>query len=423
MTTAIQLNHVTARYREKPVLQDISLTIEAGEMIGILGPNGAGKSTLFAILSGLLAPASGTVEVFGAPIQRMAPEARAKAIAVVPQDLDIPVAYTVEEIVMMGRTALIGRFSSPSQKDRQSVERALVYTDVADIRHAPLNELSGGERQRAIVAMVLAQEPRIILMDEATSHLDINHRLEIMQLVERLNREDGVTVLMISHDLQIAAEFSQRLILLDHGKLVTDGPPATVLTEDTLRQVYHCDVRVHHDPQSGGISILAAPRLPAPGTGKGIRIHLVGGGGCGEPYLRQLALCGYTVTCGVLNRGDQDAEVASALNISTALETPFSPVSRAAHAEARTLAREADALVLSPAPFGTGNLANLDLLDEVLNAGKPVFIAADIESRDYTPAKSAVTRVSALLARGAKPFRDVPDLMTLLPKAPTPCSS
>ncbi|MEI8120833.1 MAG: ABC transporter ATP-binding protein [bacterium] len=423
MPTAIQLNLVTARYREKPVLQDISLTIAAGEMVGILGPNGAGKSTLFAILSGLLAPASGTVEVFGTPIQRMAPEARARAIAVVPQDLDIPVAYTVEEIVMMGRTALIGRFSSPSPKDRQSVERALVYTDVADIRHAPINELSGGERQRAIVAMVLAQEPRIILMDEATSHLDINHRLEIMQLVERLNRDDGVTVLMISHDLQLAAEFSQRLILLDQGRLVADGTPSAVLTEDTLRRVYHCEVRVCQDPHSGGISILAAPRLPAPGAGKGIRIHLIAGGGCGEPYLRRLALCGYTITCGVLNRGDMDAEVTGALGIETALETPFSPVSREAQAKARALAREADALVLSPVPFGTGNLANLDLLEEVLNAGKPVFIATGIESRDYTPTKSAVTRVSALLSRGATPFRDVPDLMPLLPKSPIPCSS
>ena len=320
MPTAIQLSHVTACYREKPVLQNISLTIAAGEMVGILGPNGAGKSTLFSVLSGLLAPAAGSVEVFGNDIRRMAPDARAKAISVVPQDLDIPVPYTVEEIVMMGRTASIGRFSNPSPQDRQSVERALVYTDVADIRHSPLNELSGGERQRAIVAMVLAQEPRIILMDEATSHLDINHRLEIMQLVERLNRDDGVTVLMISHDLQIAAEFSQRLILLDHGNLVADGTPSEVLTEDMLRRVYHCDVRVHQDPHSGGISILAAPRLPAPGTGKGIHIHVIAGGGCGEPCLRRLALCGYTITCGVVNRGDQDNDVTGALGIETAAE-------------------------------------------------------------------------------------------------------
>jgi len=255
MTTAIQLDKITARYRERPVLQDLSLTIKPGEMIGVLGPNGAGKSTLFNVVSGLLKPSAGTVRLFGSDLQKMPPRDRAKAIAVVPQKLDIPVPYTVEEIVMMGRTISIGRFSKPALQDRQAVERAMVYTDVADLRHRPLNELSGGERQRAIVAMVLAQEPRIILMDEATSHLDINHRLEIMQLVERLNREEGVTILMISHDLQMAAEFSRRLIVLHQGHVVADGIPSAVLTEAMLRRVYNCDIRVCQNPQTGGLGI------------------------------------------------------------------------------------------------------------------------------------------------------------------------
>lgn len=415
MSTAIQLHQVTAGYREQPVLENLSLKIAAGDMVGILGPNGAGKSTLFSVLSGLLRPTTGTVKLNGCDVHSMPPAERARTIAVVPQELDVPVPYTVEEIVMMGRTSAIGRFSSPTAEDRQRVERALVYTDVADIRRRPLNELSGGERQRAIVAMVLAQDPRIILMDEATSHLDLNHRLEIMQLVERLNRDDGVTVLMISHDLQIAAEFSRRLILLDHGKVVADGTPAGVLTEEMLRRVYHCDVRVHQDPHSGGISILAAPRLPAPGSGSGIHIHTIGGGGCGEAILRRLALCGYTLSSGVLNRGDMDAEVAGALGIATALEKPFSPVSREALNAARALALKADALVLAPVPFGSGNLANLDLLDEALATGKPVFVAAGIETRDYTRDRDAAARVHALLTRGAVPYQDVADLITLLP--------
>ena len=414
-TPAIELHQITARYREKPVLSDISLSIEAGEMVGLLGPNGAGKSTLFSVLSGLLAPTAGAVRLFGADIRRLPPPERARLIAVVPQELDIPVPYTVEEVVMMGRTAAIGRFASPSARDRQAVERALVYTDVADIRQRPLNELSGGERQRAIVAMALAQEPRIILMDEATSHLDINHRLEIMQLVERLNREDGVTVLMISHDLQMAAEFSRRLILLDQGRLVADGTPVEVLTEGALRRVYHCDVQVHQEPHSGGISILAAPRLPSPGAGKGIHIHVIAGGGCGEAYLRRLALCGYTLSSGVLNRGDLDAEVTGALGIRTALEQPFSPISPAALAEAQALAEKADALLLSPVPFGAGNLANLQLLEQARAAGKPVFIAAGIDDRDYTQTQEAVARVQALLDHGAQGCRDLSELLTLLP--------
>ena len=397
------------------MLQNLSLTIKAGEMVGILGPNGAGKSTLFNVVSGLLSPASGTVKLFDADLRRMPPRERARAIAVVPQELDIPVPYTVSEIVMMGRTVSIGRFSSPTAQDRQAVERAMVYTDVADIRDRPLNELSGGERQRAIVAMVLAQEPRIILMDEATSHLDINHRLEIMQLVERLNREEGVTVMLISHDLQMAAEFSRRLIVLDHGQIVADGEPGAVLTEETLRRVYHCDVRVCQDPKTGGLSILAAPRLPAAGTGKGIHIHAVAGGGCGEATLRRLALCGYTLSCGVVSRGDMDAEVGAVLGVDLALEKPFSPISREALHTANEMATKADALILTPIPFGSGNLANLELLDQALAAGKPVFIAAGIEERDFTHTRQAEQAIRALLLHGAIPYRDVAELLTLLP--------
>ncbi|MEI6148266.1 MAG: ATP-binding cassette domain-containing protein [bacterium] len=413
---AIQIEKVSAGYRETRVLKDLSLTVAEGEMVGILGPNGAGKSTLFKVLSGLLPPRSGTVRLFGQDVRRLPPAERARTVAVVPQDLDIPVPYTVEEVVMMGRTVSIGRLSRPTAHDHQVVERALVYTDVADIRHRPLNELSGGERQRAIVAMALAQEPRIVLMDEATSHLDINHRLEIMQLVERLNAEGGMTVLMISHDLQLAAEFSRRLILLDHGSLVADGKPAEVLTEEGVRRVYHCDVRVHQDSETGGLSILAPPRLPAVCAGKGIRIHVVAGGGCGEEVMRRLALCGYSLSSGVLNRGDLDTTVAEALGADTSLEQPFSPVSREALGSARELALKADAVVLAPVPFGTGNLVNLDLLEAARATGRPVFIAGGIEDRDFTPARDAVRRVRALIAGGATPWNDVAELLTLLPK-------
>jgi iron complex transport system ATP-binding protein len=414
--TAIHLNAASAGYRNQPVLHDVSLTINEGEMVGILGPNGAGKSTLFKILSGWLAPLSGTVSIFGTPIHRIPPQQRARYIAVVPQELDIPVPYSVEEVVMMGRTASMGRLARPSPTDCQIVERAMVYTDVADVRRRPLNELSGGERQRAIVAMALAQEPRIILMDEATSRLDINHRLEIMQLVERLNGESGVTVMMISHDLQLAAEFSRRLIMLDQGHIVADGRPADVLTEAALRQVYHCDVRVHEDTRTGSLSILPAPRLHGSRVGDGLRIHVVAGGGCGEETLRRLALSGYTLSSGVLNQGDLDAEVATALGAPVALEQPFSPISPAALNHAMKLVANATAAVLTPVPFGTGNLANLTLLENFQASGRPVFVATGIESRDYTPSKEAVTKVTALLNRGATPWRDVAELTTLLPR-------
>jgi iron complex transport system ATP-binding protein len=367
------------------------------------------------VLSGLHTPAAGTVRLFGHDVAKLPASERAHLVAVVPQELEIPVAFTVEEIVRMGRTASLNRWSRLSARDIQVVERALVYTDVADIRDRPLNQLSGGEKQRTIVAMALAQEPRIILMDEATSHLDINHRLEIMQLVERLNAEEGVTVLMISHDLQLAAEFGRRLLLLDHGRLVADGAPAEVLTEEILRSVYHCDIRVSLDVQTGALSIVPARRL-LPGTsGHGVLIHVVGGGGCGEEVLRRLALCGYSLSCGVLNRGDIDTSVGEALSAELALEKPFSPISPKALEAAQAMVGRADAVVLSSVPFGSGNVSNLGLLDQALARGVPVFVMEGIAQRDYTPNREATTRVQALIARGARTWRNVADLLMLLP--------
>jgi len=418
MTRAIQIEGMSAGYRHQPVLRDVSMAVEEGEIIGILGPNGAGKSTLFKTLSGWLAPLSGTVSVFGTPVHRLPPLERARRIAVVPQELDVPVPYTVEEVVMMGRTASIGRLSRPAAADRQAVERAMVYTDVADVRARPLNELSGGERQRAIVAMALAQEPRILLMDEATSRLDINHRLEIMQLVERLNEESGVTVLMISHDLQLAAEFSRRLIMLNQGSIVADGRPSEVLTEAALRQVYRCDVSVREDARTGSLSILPAPRTRAARSGNGRRVHVIAGGGCGEEVLRRLALSGYAISTGVLNRGDMDAEVALALGAGLVTEQPFSPIGESALRQALELALSASAAVLTAVPFGTGNLANLTILERFLDMGRPVFVAKGIETRDYTPHREAMARVSALLSRGAVLWSNVAELAALLPDSP-----
>lgn len=320
---------------------------------------------------------------------------------------------------MMGRTACIGRLASPSPADRHIAERAMVYTDVADVRHRPLMELSGGERQRAIVAMALAQEPRILLMDEATSRLDINHRLEIMQLVERLNEESGVTVLMISHDLQLAAEFSPRLVMLNQGRIVADGRPSDVLTEAALRQVYHCDVRVHEDTRTGSLSILPAPRHRVARTGNNRRIHVIAGGGCGEEVLRRLALAGYSISAGVLNTGDMDAEVAAALGASVSTEKPFSPIGPSALQSAMDLAASATAAVLTPVPFGPGNLANLSILERLMELGRPVLVAKGIEVRDYTPQREAVSRVNALLDHGAIPWNDVAELLTLLPSPGT----
>ncbi len=411
---AIQFRKVTGGYRHVPVFKDISFAIEPGTLCGVIGPNGCGKTTLIRAATGLLPRLSGHVSLFGKDASSLKAAERARRVGVVPQELTTPMAFTVEALVAMGRTHALGHRHALSSADRHIIEQAMVYTDVMDMRHRPFPELSGGEKQRTVIAMVLAQQPRMILMDEATSHLDINHALEVMQIVERLNREEGVTILTVSHDLNIAAEFCERLLLLDRGQLVADGTPAEVLTEERLRQVYHCDVRVQPNPVSGSVMVTPSPRLALGHSGKGIRIHCVAGGGSGEEILRRLHLCDYTVTCGVLNERDSDSQTAVALGMSGTFEQPFSAVSAPKFVEAEAQVRDAHAVVICSTPFGPGNAVNLDLAARALDQDIPVFLAAGVAERDYTPDRRATNTAAELTERGAREWRTVSDLFELL---------
>lgn len=416
MSKAINVEHVSAEYVGRTAINDVSFQLSEGEMAALLGPNGAGKTTLLRVLTGLMRPAKGCVKLFDRDISTLSGRERAALVGVIPQELQIPMPFPVRDFVMMGRTASLGRWLSPSRKDAQIAERAMVYTDTVHLKDRPISELSGGERQRAIVAMVLAQQPRIILMDEATSHLDMNHCLEVMQIIERLNREENVTVLMVSHDLNLSAEFCQRLLLIDHGSLVSDGTPAAVLNEETLRRVYRCDVRVQKNPASGSVIVTPSRRLIADHSRRGFRIHVIAGGGCGEDCLRSLSLCAYTVTCGVLNQADSDADVALALGLDVALEKPFSHIGQAALDSARNIAKGADAVVVCGVPFGPGNTANLVIAREALARGRKVLVMEGVEQRDFTPDHEATNTVRDLVRDGAVIWRGMADLLDALPR-------
>ncbi len=259
---AIRIDTVTAGYHGEPVLQDLSLIVAAGERVAILGPNGAGKSTLFRVITGLLHARQGAVALFGRPVHKIPAAERARLIATVPQELDTAMPFTAGELVMMGRTAALGRWTPPAQEDRRWVTEAMALTDTQHLKDRVFQEMSGGERQRVAVAMALAARPRVILLDEPTSHLDMNHRLEILQLIERLNREQGMTILMIGHDLNLAAEYFPRLMLLQAGRIAADGTPEAVLTPDTLHAVYQCAVSIHRDPAAGVLRVFPRRALP-----------------------------------------------------------------------------------------------------------------------------------------------------------------
>jgi iron complex transport system ATP-binding protein len=251
MTMAIQVENGSAGYGGVPVLDHVGFSLEQGEVVGIIGPNGCGKTTLLKCISSLLRLSGGSIRLFGEDVFALAPARRAALMAVVPQELAIPPGIDVEELVMIGRSAAISRWAGPSPEDLETVSRAMEYVGVTPLAGRNAAELSGGEKQRAVVAMALAQRPQVMLMDEVTSHLDLNHRVEIMQIIERLNRQDNVTVLMTSHDLNLASDFCKRLLVMDRGRIVADGPVNQVVREDLLGEVFRCKVRVLPDPVTG----------------------------------------------------------------------------------------------------------------------------------------------------------------------------
>ncbi len=247
MSAAIELEGVSARYGGAPCLCDITLRLEEGGLAALLGPNGAGKSTLLRVITGRHPPASGAVRLFGGDVARLNAAERAALVALAPQELTVPLPFTVEEVVAVGRTARRPRWGAPDPASRRAMEEAMRAMDVWDLRERPFEELSGGERQRAVIAMALAQEPRLLLLDEPTSHLDLSHRLEIFERIERMNAERGLTVLLTSHDINLAAEYCRRLFLLHRGRLVAEGAPGETLREPLLREVYRCDLRVRRE--------------------------------------------------------------------------------------------------------------------------------------------------------------------------------
>ena len=415
MSLAVQCTGVSAGYHRDTVLHDISLELPEGSRAALLGPNGAGKSTLLRVLTGWRPAQSGDVRLFGRPLRGMRAAERARWVAMVPQEWHAPFAYTVEELVWIGRSARDGS----GAEARRAVEEAMAYSDLLELRDRPHHELSGGEKQRVAIAMALAQEPRLILLDEPTSHLDINHRADILRLVERLNRERGMTVLMSSHDIARAAEFFPRLMLMRRGRIAAEGSADDLLRDDLLSEAYDAPLHAHRDA-GGGWRVDADPRMTAPAPAGHGRLHIIGGGGSAAVILRRLKLAGWSLTCGALNEGDTDAQAAHALGIETALERPFSPLGAAALDAARALAARADALIISETAYGSGNLANLDVALEAAGRGCPVLVnVQDLTTRDFTGG-AAREKIDRLLTLGARPWHHPGELPALLEKIRNP---
>jgi iron complex transport system ATP-binding protein len=236
-------------YGTTTILDSISLKLEGGEYAALIGPNGAGKSTLLHLASGTLRPRSGRIDVDGRELGEMPAAQRARQIALVPQTLTLPFAFTVHELVALGRTPYLSPLRGEGEQDQRVIAEALRLTETAHLAGRSALDLSGGERQRVLLAMALAQEPALLLLDEPTANLDIGHQVAMLELLRQVNRTRGLTVLAAIHDLNLAALYFDRLLVLHESRLVADGPPAAVLTPGLIATVYGTSVQIVTHPQ------------------------------------------------------------------------------------------------------------------------------------------------------------------------------
>ncbi|MGW0023100.1 ABC transporter ATP-binding protein [Rhodococcus sp. NPDC003383] len=234
---------VSAKRGGVEVLHDIDLVVSAGTWVSLVGPNGSGKTTLLHSIAGLVA-ATGDITVAGVTPRKSGRRAVARAVALMPQRPIVPEGVTVRELIRLGRTAHIPRFGSEKPHDVEIVDRVIARLELEDFAPRSATELSGGELQRVVLARALAQQPDVLLLDEPTSALDIGHQQQVLDLVDSMRCEENLTVIAAMHDLTSAAQYGQRLVLLDRGRIVADGPPAEVLTADRIAQVYGARVEV-----------------------------------------------------------------------------------------------------------------------------------------------------------------------------------
>jgi iron complex transport system ATP-binding protein len=227
----------------REVLRDVSMELRPGEVVGLLGPNGSGKTTMLRLLTGQLAPDLGSVVFGGRPVGSWRRDALARRVAVLPQQLDLPAGFRVAELVEMGRAPHARSLFGSTAEDERAVRQALVDAEALDLAHRFADELSGGERQRVLVAMALAQEPEFLLLDEPTLHLDLAHQVALLRTIRRLGAQRSLTVLAVLHDLNLAAAFAPRVVVLADGSVAADGPAGEVLTPALVGRVFGVSVR------------------------------------------------------------------------------------------------------------------------------------------------------------------------------------
>lgn len=251
-----------AGYGDRAVLRGVDLRLSRGDRAAVIGPNGSGKTTLLRALAGIVPPSAGGVSLLGQDLARLDRRERARRVATVPQTISTPFAFTAREVAALGRTPYVGTFGALSRRDHDAIDRALAEVDAIALADRPFSELSGGERQRVVLAMALAQEPDVLLLDEPTTHLDIAHELRVLELIRDLAASRRLTVLAVMHDIALAVSRFERVVVLDRGRVVADGIGRDIVTVPLLRSVFGVRARMYwHE----GVAAIV-PQVPSAAT-------------------------------------------------------------------------------------------------------------------------------------------------------------
>ena len=412
----LTIDGINCYYGSAKILEDIQFAIKSGEFLGILGPNGSGKTTLLKSISRILKPRKGTILIGDEDIYKMKTVEVAKQLAVVPQSTPVTFDFTSLEVVLMGRNPHMPRFKMESKEDLAIARNSMELTRTWEFADRPVTELSGGESQRVIIARALTQEPKILLLDEPTTHLDISNQLEIMDLIKHLCKTKELLIVAVFHDFNLAARYCDSIILLNDGKIVAVGKSNETLTSENVRKVFSVDTIVKKHPVTGFLHVIPISR-PINQQQKSLSIHLICGCGTGSPLMKILKDEGYFVTAGVLNLLDTDQETAQLLKIPTTSEAPFSPITEDAHTANLKIISKANVLVITPTQFGDGNLRNLNAAETALEKGIPTILLEDgpFEERDFTNGK-ATKYLTKLKNNGAITVKSTSELLHFLDK-------
>jgi len=253
------IQNLCGGYQSGLIIKNISFTVKQGGFTSVIGPNGSGKTTLLRIISKVLHPRNGMILLESEDISKICLKDFCKKVAFVSSDITVNFPFSVWEIVSMGRIPHLKRMQQEKKEDLAAINAALVMTDTVHLKDKSLDEISAGEKQRVFIARALAQEPQIVLLDEPTSHLDIGHQIHILDLLTKLNREKKLTIIMALHDLNLASQYCDQIILLDNGKIFKSGPPEEVLTYQNIENVYRTTVVVKENPLNSKPYVVLVP--------------------------------------------------------------------------------------------------------------------------------------------------------------------